>query len=74
MDVKWSMSGVHQDLSTRAIVFVAFLHSACIPVSPVHSILEDSQGKRVRQISIVHCVSVLTVQVWVSTKENEAVK
>lgn len=63
MDVKRSVSGVNQDLMTRAIVFVASLHCACVPVSPVHSVLKHSQGKRVRQISIIHGVSVLTIQV-----------
>lgn len=63
MDVKWSVCGVNQDLMTRAIVFVAFLHSACVPVSPVYSILKHRKGKWVRQVSIIHCVSVLTIQV-----------
>lgn len=26
MDVKWSVSGVNQDLTTGAVIFVAFLH------------------------------------------------
>lgn len=42
MDVKWSVCGVNQDLTTRAIVFVPFLHCACVPVSPVYSVLEHS--------------------------------
>lgn len=71
MDVKWSVCGVDQHLTTRAVVFVAFLHCACVPVSPVHSVLEHSEGKRVRQISIIHCVSVLTIQVCVSKKKNQ---
>lgn len=63
MDVKWSVSGVNQDLTTRAIVFVAFLYCAYVPVSPVHSVLKNSQGKWVRQIPIINCVSMLTIQV-----------
>lgn len=72
MDVKWSVSGVNQSLTIRAVVFVAFLHCACVPVSPVYGVLEHSQGKRVGQISIIHCVSVLTVQVWVSDERNKS--
>lgn len=70
MDIKWSVSGVNQDLTTRAIVFVAFLHCVRVPVSPVYSVLEHSQGKRVGQISIIHRVSVLTIQVWVSDERK----
>lgn len=73
MDVKWSVSGVNQGLTTRAVIFVAFLYWACVPVSPVNKVLEHSQGKRVRQISIIHCVSVFTIQVWVSDKRNKRV-
>lgn len=40
MYVKWSVCGVNQDLTTRAAVFVAFLHRARVPVSPVYSILK----------------------------------
>lgn len=72
MDVKWSVSGVNQGLTTRAVVFVAFLHCVCVPVGPVYSVLEHSQGKRVRQISIIHCVSVMAIQVWVSDKRNKS--
>lgn len=65
MNVKRSVCGVDQDLMTRTVVLVAFFHRACVPVGPVDVVLEHRQGERVRQISVVHRVSVLTVQVRV---------
>lgn len=63
VDVKWPVCGVNQGLTTRAVVFVALLHRARVPVSPVYSVLKHSQSKWVWQISIIHRVPVLTVQV-----------
>lgn len=66
MNVEWPVCGVNQRFSSRAIILVAFLHCACVPVCPVHRVFKYSQGKRMRQDSIVNCVSVLSVQVGVS--------
>ena len=63
VEVKRPVCSVNQGLPTRAVVLVAFLHRAQVPVRPVDVVLEHSQGERMRQISIVHCVSVFTVQV-----------
>lgn len=70
VDVKWSVCGVNKYLTAGAVVFVAFLHRARVPVSPIYSVLKHSQGKRVRQVSVVHRVSVLTIQVRVSDRRN----
>lgn len=71
MDVKRSVSSVNQDLTTRTIIFVSLLHGSCVPVCPVNCVLEHSQGKRVRQSPIIHCVSVLTIQIGVSEMKIE---
>lgn len=71
VDVKWSVCGVNKYLTAGAVVFVAFLHRARVPVSPIYSVLKHSQGKRVRQVSVVHRVSVLTIQVRVSDRRNK---
>lgn len=63
VDIKGSVSGVRQGLAPGAVVLVAFLHRAQVPVSPVHRVLKHGQGKRVRQSAVIHRVSVVALQV-----------
>lgn len=70
MDVERPVCGVDQELAAGAVVLVAFLYRAGVPVSPVHGVLKQRQGKRVRQRSVEHSVSVVAVQV----RESETTK
>lgn len=74
MDVERSVCGVDQELAAGAVVFVAFLHRARVPVGPVHGVLEQRQGKRVRQRSVEHGVSVVAVQVRESEATNKVIE
>lgn len=74
VDVERPVCGVDQRLTTRAVVFVAFLHRASVPVGPVNIVLEHGQSEWVRQVSVVHCVSVFTIQVWESEKKKKKKK
>lgn len=74
VDVKRPVCGVDQELAIGAVVLVAFLHRARVPVGPVHGVLEQRQGKRVRQRSVVHGVSVVALQVRESETTNKKIK
>lgn len=58
MDVKGPVRRVDQCCAARSIIFVPLLHGPGVPVSPVDSVFENSQGEWVGQDSIVDCVSV----------------
>lgn len=58
VDIKGSVSGVDKSLASSAIVLIAFLHCASVPVCPVHSVLEHSDGKWVRKHTIIHSMAV----------------
>lgn len=74
VDVERPVCGVDQELAAGAVVLVAFLYRAGVPVGPVHGVLEQRQGKRVRQCSVEHGVAVVTVQVRESETTNEVIK
>lgn len=65
VDIKGSVSGIDKSLAPSAIVLIAFLHCASVPVCPVHSVLKNSYGKRVRKYTIVHSVSMAAIKVRV---------
>lgn len=61
MDVKGSVGGVDKRLAPGAVVLIAFLHCAGVPVGPVHSVLKHSYGKRMREHTIIHSVAVMAI-------------
>lgn len=61
VDIKGSVSGVDKSLAPSAVVLIAFLHSASVPVCPVHSVLEHSYGKWVRKNTIINTVPVMAI-------------
>lgn len=65
VDIKGSVSGVDKSLAPSAVVLIAFLHCPSVPVCPVHSVLKNSYGKRVRKYTIVHSVSMVAIKVRV---------
>lgn len=71
VDVERPVRGVDQELAARAIVLVALLYRAGVPVGPVHSVLKQRQGKRMRQRSVEHGVSMVAIQVRESETTNE---
>lgn len=71
MDVERPVCGVDQELAARAVVLVALLYRAGVPVGPVHGVLKQRQGKRVRQRSVEYGVSMVAVQVRESETTNE---
>lgn len=72
VDVEWPVCGVDQELAAGAVVLVAFLYRAGVPVGPVHGVLKQRQGKRVRQRSVEHGVSVVAVQVRESDTQTRS--
>ena len=65
MDVEGPVGGVDQRLPPGAVVLVALLHRAGVPVRPVHRLLEHRQGEGVGQDAVVHRVAVPALQVRV---------
>lgn len=63
VNVERSVGGVDECFPSRAVVFVALLHRARVPVCPVHGFLEHRDGKRMRQDTVVHSVPVMPVQI-----------
>lgn len=61
VDIKGSVSGVDKSLAPSAVVLIAFLHCAGVPVCPVHSILEHSYGKRMREHTVIHTVAMAAI-------------
>ena len=65
VDVEGPVGGVDECLAPGAVVLVALLHGARVPVRPVHRLLEHRQGEGVGQRPIVHRVAVPALQVRV---------
>ena len=61
VNVEGPVRGVDQHEPVAAVVLVALLHGARVPVSPVHAVLEHGYGKRVGQDAVVHCVAMVAV-------------
>lgn len=63
VDVERSVGGVDERFPSRAVVFVALLHRARVPVRPVHAFLEHRDRERMRQDAVVHGVPVIPLQI-----------
>lgn len=61
VDIKGSVSRVNKSLAPTAIVLIAFLYCASVPVCPIHSVLKHSYGKRVRKHTIINSVAVAAI-------------
>lgn len=71
VDVEGPVRGVDQHEPAAAVVLVALLHRARVPVGPVDAVLEHGQSERVGQDAVVHRVPVMAVQIRVPAEGRQ---
>lgn len=61
VDIKGPVSGVDESLAPSAVVLIAFLHCASVPICPVYSVLKHSYGKWMRKHTIIYSMAVMAI-------------